>query len=272
MKLHKSLLLLCVSTLLLVACDDSEPEVIDGVNTETEEASSNNLIEKAIEETKENKTAGPIEFTYGVEDNVSYGDSDNYIDVEGFSYGAEQIVVIFNDTVIDVVPTESGGYFSYYSKGTDSKVPITFGTNSDAELGDTIYPGEAENETVIAFIPVEEEADDNFSIGETAAYTSGLEITITHVGLSDEKPNGEIYGNFVRVDFTVDNQTDEPFRFTAHNVELYDGDRNKAELNSKGYYSETIAVGMKGNGSAYFDAMSEGPYTVMVGAGTWISE
>lgn len=273
MKIHKKTLLFYVSVLLLVACgNDDELESTKDVGAETEEVSSSDLIKKAKEENEKKGTPDPIEFTYGVEDKISYGDSDNYMDIEGFSYGSDQIIVIFNDTVIDVIPTDSDGYFSYYSKASEHKVPIIFATNSDAKLGDNFASTKPENEVVITFMPNEDDTDDTFSIGETAVYSSGLELTVTDVGLSEERPNGEIYGNFVRVDFTVDNQTGEPLRFTAYDVELYDGDRNKAELNSKDYYSETIAVGMKGNGSIYFDAMSEGPYTIIVGAGTWISD
>lgn len=267
MKLHKFLLII-VTAFSLAACSESPADETQAdANT-----SSEDLIEKAKEESEANESPGPIEFTYGVEDDVSYGDSDNYIDVEGFSYGADQIIVIYQDTVIDVVPTESGGHFSYYSKASDNKVPITFATNSDAKIGDTFYPGEAENEAVIAFIPNEEESDSSFSIGETAVFESGIEITINNVELTDERPNGDINGNFVRVDFTLDNQSSEPIKFNGHQMELYDGERNKAETNAKDWYSESIAAGMKGNGSVYFDSMAEGPFTIIIGAATWVSE
>lgn len=115
----------------------------------------------------------------------------------------------------------------------------------------------------------EENGNKELKVGETMIYDSGIKITVNSVSVSPDEPNGEIKGNFVKVDFTIDNGSDEDFRFNTHNLELYDGDRNKAELDSKEFYSESIAKGMKSSGVAYFDAQEKNPYTVIIGAGVW---
>lgn len=269
----KILSLLFVSSLLLSACGEGEsPAEVTDEEPETE------IVEdvKADEEEEEEKTdLIDIKFTKNVEDGITMGDENNYADIAGIAKGASQINVIYDGLVLDVIDVESDGSFEYFSNIGDDILTMTFGTDKGVSIGDRFKKGEAENETEILFMP--SDVDDSssevtFEIGETAYFESGLEIAITEITLSDEKPNGEIDHNFVRVDFTVDNQTNEEFRFTAHELELYDGERNKAELNSKNYYSETIASGMKGNGSAYFDSRSTEPFTVIIGPAIWESK
>lgn len=111
-----------------------------------------------------------------------------------------------------------------------------------------------------------------FSIGETATYEDGQELTINSIDIANNEKDeyDEVSGNLVKVSFTVDNQTGDVLDFDSTLIELYDGDRNKSEVLSKDFYSEEIAAGMKSNGVAYFDS-GEGPFTVIVGAATWES-
>lgn len=113
--------------------------------------------------------------------------------------------------------------------------------------------------------------DSEFSIGESVEFESGLIVTLDSVEDSSEEPNGDISGHLVKVVMTFDNQTSNSIDINGHKLSLYDGDRNKAELNAKDYYSETIAAGMKGTGTFYFDSMENAPYSVIFGDATWIS-
>ncbi|EUJ25786.1 hypothetical protein MFLO_14747 [Listeria floridensis FSL S10-1187] len=109
-----------------------------------------------------------------------------------------------------------------------------------------------------------------FTIGESAHYANGQIMTITSIkNAQNEKDDyTEISQNLVKVEFTIDNQTSETLDFDSTMIELYDGERNKAEVLSKDFYSETIAAGMKSSGKAYFDA-GKAPYTVIIGAAKW---
>lgn len=280
MKTQKMLLLFGASALLLASCSDAGTDNRNENDTQTDsvdliekasEKSTGEYVEQANKEKEDLEKVKPIEFTYGVANGTSETDSDNYMDVEGYARGSTQVVVVYNGTVVDVLTTDDDGFFYYYNKANDTETDLIFGTNSDATYGDSLSESDIENAIKVTVIP-QEKTNDNFTIGETAYFESGIEITVTNVTTTDELPNGDIFGNFVRVDVVIDNQTGEALDFNGHLVELYDGDRNKAELNSKDFFSESIASGMKANGSVYFDSIEEGPFTVIIGAGIWISE
>lgn len=152
--------------------------------------------------------------------------------------------------------------------GTDSVKYIDMRAYMDKDG----YSESSEDEDTDSYTSDEAEDTESttFSIGDTATYENGQEFTINSITVANNEKDeyDEVTSDLVKVEFTVDNQTDDVLDFNSHLIELYDGDRNKAELLSKDFYSEEIAKGMKSNGVAYFDA-GKGPYKVIVGAGEW---
>lgn len=107
-------------------------------------------------------------------------------------------------------------------------------------------------------------------VGDPIVFDSGMIVTITNVEISDEEPSyPELGGELVRIDFTIDNQTSEELFVSGHDVEMYDGDRVKAEADSLNFWTETIAPGMKANGTVYRHANTLGNMTIVVGDGQW---
>lgn len=107
-------------------------------------------------------------------------------------------------------------------------------------------------------------------VRDSIIYESGLIITVDNVEISYEEPvNLELGGTLVRIDFTVDNQTEEEIFMTGHDVDLYDGERIKTEIDAKDFFSETIAPGMKAIGSVHRHAHNLGNMTVVIDEGQW---
>lgn len=107
-------------------------------------------------------------------------------------------------------------------------------------------------------------------LGDPFVYDSGVIITVYSVEISNEKPsNPELGGTLVRIDFTVDNQTDEEILMTGHDVDLYDGERIKTKIDAKDFWDENIAPGMKAIGSVHRHARNLGHITIVIGAGQW---
>lgn len=277
----KKLSLLFASMLALSACTEE--------NADTSE--------RTYEDNKE----AEILFNHGV--NADYevlGDSQNYLNFTGKlgnHIDSDQVAVIDPETNIVLgiskVDDNNEFYISTNMQGVSDKefifsydesisipnVDDISSLNSAFQMYyiENPYIEDDEQETEEVAEPVNreksQESTDNLGkIGDTAEFSSGVRITLDAIELSDEEPNGTINNNFVRVDFTIDNQFSEPVSFNGHNVELYDGERNKSELNAKSFYTETIASGMKDSGSVYFDSKAEGPFTVIIGDATWESE
>lgn len=170
---------------------------------------------------------------------------------------------------------DSKGTFLVWIDPEKKNVVYTNSRSYMDEKGKTINEGQPSDESEIS--QEEPEAQENtntstVSIGEEVIFSTGIKITVTSVELSNENTYEEINGNLVKVDFTIDNQSDEEFDFNPHAIDLYDSEREKAELNSKDFYSENIAVGMKSSGTAYYDSINTGPFTIIIGAGTWVSK
>ncbi|MBC9787222.1 DUF4352 domain-containing protein [Carnobacterium maltaromaticum] len=146
--------------------------------------------------------------------------------------------------------------------GADSESENSISSKNSSETQEEDYSDYSDEEDV---------SDSEFSVGESVEFESGLIVTLDSVEDSSEEPNGDISGHLVKVVMTFDNQTSNSLDINGHNLSLYDGGRNKAELNAKDYYSETIAAGMKGTGTFYFDSMENAPYSVIFGDATWIS-
>lgn len=78
-------------------------------------------------------------------------------------------------------------------------------------------------------------------------------------------------GYFAKVTFTVTNLGDKPFEVTSHQLDFYDGNNMKAELNSRDFYSETIQPGKSATGIAYFDIMNDTTdYEVYFANASWV--
>lgn len=193
-------------------------------------------------------------------------DNEFYISTNMQGAGDREIIFSYDESIS--IPTVDD------VESLNSIVPLNYIENTNLEERqeeqEEAYTEETNNKD--AADRQQEDTGVTAMTGETIEFSSGLLVTINSVNLTDEEPNGQIDGSFVRVDFTVDNQATQPHDFNAHYVNLYDSDRNMAELNAKDYYSETIAPGMKGNGSVYFDSIATGPFTVIVGDGSWRSE
>lgn len=274
--MKKLIALLSVSSLLLIACGDQEVE-----------SESNPEI---------NEIENEIVFISGTSENIIEPTEDNYVDITGEALGSDYVYVIYNNTVIDNIPVTLTGEWEYYNNGGNETIDLYFSTDDSLSFGDRdVDVSSLENGIMMTYIPndnsdhyasdeetnddddIESTSDyiysDTFSVGETIIFESDLEITINSVEITDEEPySGPVENYFVRVDFTIDNLTDESIDFNSHYIEVYDGDRNKGEINSKDFYSESIAVGMKSSGVAYYETLEDGPFTVIVGAGTWVSE
>lgn len=279
MKIHKGLLLFGISSVVLFACGEEnvveEHEVMfnHGVNADFEiMGDSRNYLNftGSLADDIDSSQVAVVDVETNIVLGISEVDNKNEFYISTNMQGAGDRDIIFSyDESINIPSVDD-------IESLDSVVPMYYVENTYVELADSeeIEPEETQEETdesIESENQSESSNNDIFSPGETAYYASGVEISVDSIQITDESPNGEITGNFVRVDFTIDNQTDEELRFTGHDLELYDGDRNKAELNAKNFYSETIAAGMKGSGSAYFDAQETGPFIVMIGAATWQS-
>lgn len=223
----------------------------------------------------------------GVDEGKIIGDSQNYANISGTSKF---------DNEVYLIDAESGLTHGM-SKVTDGKFSISCNMQGAGrskvyltnDKGLKLYGNDVsklKNKIALIFIP-NENAEDNessknetnedsskssestFKIGETANFNSGLSLTIDSVENSSEEPNGEIQGHLVKVSFTIENNTGDTTDFNSNLIALYDGQKLKAELDSKDYYSEDIANGMKSSGVAFYDSKNDGPYTLIVGAATF---
>lgn len=276
----KILSLLFASVLILSACDEENADATEGMYDDNTEAE--------------------VLFNHGVNgDYEVLGDSQNYLNFTGKlgdQIDSNQVAVIDPESNIVLgiskVNDENEFYISTNMQGaSDREVVFSYDESISIPTVDNInslnsafqlhyiknsYLEANEHEPEEATEEVIEEDQENNTIlgkiGDTVVFSSDVQVTLDAVELSDEEPNGPIDDNFVRVDFTIDNQFSEPLPFNGHSVQLYDGERNKAELNAKNFYTKTIAPGMKGSGSVYFDSKTEGPFTVVIGDATWETE
>lgn len=115
------------------------------------------------------------------------------------------------------------------------------------------------------------------SIGQSQPFKSesGDIIDVKIDSVEKDMGDGDYYipqnGYFAKVTFTVTNLGDKPFEVTSHQLDFYDGDNMKAELNSREFYSETIQPNKSSTGIAYFDVMNDTPdYEVYFANASWI--
>lgn len=302
----RAILILTVVLLIFSGCTASN----DGAGDKTEEATDKKITVSAEEFESGDFDIYFASGVNG--DNVIYGDSQNYISIIGFlgdHIKASQVSIITdmgeNRGLVHTTASvdENNQFYLRTNMGSgkeyemilslDESVSIPMVKDPESFLekgylldykpnvfteGGTEKDNGKENNSKDREEETSTESDSNkvdnieTTVGDYITFTSGVKITIDSVELTNEKPNGEIKHNFVRVDFTIDNQSSEQQDVSAHIFSLYDSDRNKAELNAKNFYNEEIAPGMKSSGSAYFDSISKNPFTVMVGDGVWKSE
>ena len=115
------------------------------------------------------------------------------------------------------------------------------------------------------------------SIGQSQPFTSesGDMIDVKIDSVEKDMGDGDYYvpenGYYAKVSFTVTNLGDNPFEVTAHQLDFYDGQNMKAELNSRDFYSDTIQPGKSATGVAYFDVKNDTPnYEVYFADASWI--
>ncbi|MDT2827141.1 DUF4352 domain-containing protein [Enterococcus viikkiensis] len=114
------------------------------------------------------------------------------------------------------------------------------------------------------------------SIGQSQPLKSesGDMIDVKIDSVEKDAGDGDYYvpenGYYAKVTFTVTNLGDNPFEVTAHQLDFYDGDNMKGELNSRDFYSETIQGGKSATGVAYFDIKNDTPnYEVYFADASW---
>ncbi|WP_427814753.1 DUF4352 domain-containing protein (plasmid) [Enterococcus sp. 22-H-5-01] len=115
------------------------------------------------------------------------------------------------------------------------------------------------------------------SIGQSQPFTSesGDMIDVKIDSVEKDMGDGDYYvpenGYYAKVNFTVTNLGDSPFEVTAHQLDFYDGQNMKAELNSRDFYSDTIQPGKSATGVAYFDVKNDTPpnYEVYFADASW---
>lgn len=115
------------------------------------------------------------------------------------------------------------------------------------------------------------------SIGQSQPFKSesGDMIDVKIDSVEKDMGDGDYYipqnGYFAKVTFTVTNLGDQPFEATSHQLDFYDGNNMKAELNSRDFYSETIQPSKSATGIAYFDIMNDTPdYEVYFANASWV--
>lgn len=115
------------------------------------------------------------------------------------------------------------------------------------------------------------------SIGQSQPFKSesGDMIDVKIDSVEKDMGDGDYYipqnGYFAKVTFTVTNLGDKPFEATSHQLDFYDGNNMKAELNSRDFYSETIQPSKSATGIAYFDIMNDTTdYEVYFANASWV--
>lgn len=114
------------------------------------------------------------------------------------------------------------------------------------------------------------------SVGQSQPLSSesGDMIDVKIDSVEKDTGDGDYYvpenGYYAKVNFTVTNLGDSPFDVDAHQLEFYDGNDMKAELNSRDYYSDTIQPGKSAQGTAYFDIKNDTPnFEVFFANASW---
>lgn len=114
------------------------------------------------------------------------------------------------------------------------------------------------------------------SVGQSQPLSSesGDMIDVKIDSVEKDTGDGDYYvpenGYYAKVNFTVTNLGDSPFDVDAHQLEFYDGDNMKAELNSRDFYSDTIQPGKSAQGTAYFDIKNDTPnFEVFFANASW---
>lgn len=115
---------------------------------------------------------------------------------------------------------------------------------------------------------VDEEA---LQVGDPTVFENGVIFTLDNVSLGEatEFYANEVTGTYIRIDFTIDNQSSQSIDVNSHHFDLYDGDRIQTEHSAQEYFSAVIEPGMKAQGSAYYDIKTPGHVTFIVGGGRW---
>ncbi|MEQ7196911.1 DUF4352 domain-containing protein [Enterococcus avium] len=114
------------------------------------------------------------------------------------------------------------------------------------------------------------------SVGQSQPLSSesGDIIDVKIDSVEKDTGDGDYYvpenGYYAKVNFTVTNLGDSPFDVNAHQLEFYDGNNMKAELNSRDFYSDTIQPGKSAQGTAYFDIKNDTPnFEVFFANASW---
>lgn len=223
----------------------------------------------------------------GVDDGKIIGDSQNYANISGTSKTDNEVFLIDAESGLahGMSKVENGKFNISCNMQGAGQIKVYLTNDKGLKLyGNDV--SKLKNKIPLIFIPNENASNKNnsenesnedsstknediFKIGEAAKFQSGLSITINSIENSSEEPNEELEGHLVKVTFTVENNTGSSIDFNSHSIDLYDSQSLKTILNSKSFYSENIANGMKSTGAAYYDSKNEGPYTVIVGAATF---
>ena len=224
MKRIKRTILLCLTSLLLVACSNK-----DNSNEQTDITISNE--EHFI-------------FTSGVDKlGDSYASSDNFVGIEGISDKGNTIYVVIDGIVVDFIIPDNQGVFKYYTKSKDISSRFFFSDDTDITVGDkkitendldyskavNVYP----NEGYLALLSKERKQipDNVFSLNEEAIIFDykgrdlySLKITNVQASLSqtDETHNNSKPRNTIEISYEYKNYSYEsPIEVSSEFLTVY---------------------------------------------------
>jgi hypothetical protein len=128
----KKFVLLGISAMLLGACGADSDYSADTVSEESASIEQSDRKNIKIALTTDDGTG----FNYSSYETTA--DEDNYMDLVGYTSGADTVYIIYDGTVIDYVETDQDNYFRYYSKTNDTFTTIFLTTDDSLEFGDTV--------------------------------------------------------------------------------------------------------------------------------------
>ncbi len=117
----------------------------------------------------------------------------------------------------------------------------------------------------------DKKGEDHFKPGISIPFDNDMIITVESIetDIPDEFYENDVTGTMVKVTVTVDNQSSEKRKITAHDFSMYDGDRLSSELLAKDYFIAEIEPGMKAEGTMYYNVKNLGNITVILGDTKW---
>lgn len=114
-------------------------------------------------------------------------------------------------------------------------------------------------------------ADGAYQIGDSVSFTNGIIIKIDNVtnATAGMFYADEVKGQYIKIDFTIDNTSSEEKSVNSHMFSFYDAERIATEHTSEDYFSANIAPNMRAQGSVYYDVKNSGVVSLFVSDAIW---